>query len=209
MVQNNHIKNCDTTIQNIDVAQEIWIKDIDALKGKTTCNNTNVVAEGRIKIPRELQKLKKTVFLTAELFFVNGITFFISISRNIKFTEISHLSGRESTEIFKAFKIIFRFYLQSGFRITTVHADGEFAAIHQFIQGIPGGPRLNRTRSNEHVPEIERIIQVVKERSRAMIHSLPFNRIPKLMIIHAILNISKMLNYFLTKGVIAKEMSPR
>ena len=75
VVQNNHIKNCDTTIRNIDVAQEIWGKDIDSLKGNTTRSKPNVVSEDRIKIPRELQKLKKTVFLTAELFFVNGITF--------------------------------------------------------------------------------------------------------------------------------------
>ena len=42
-----------------------------------------------------------------------------------------------------------------------------------------------------------------------MIHSLLFNRIPKLMTIHAILNIGKMLNYFPTKGGIAIDMSPR
>ena len=42
-----------------------------------------------------------------------------------------------------------------------------------------------------------------------MRHSLLFNRIPKLMTIHAILNIGKMLNYFPTKGGIAIDMIPR
>ena len=77
------------------------------------------------------------------------------------------------------------------------------------MHGMLGGGRLNMTSADKHVPKIERRIRLVKERSRAMRDSVPFNRIPKLMIIHAILNISKMLNYFLTKGVIAKEMSPR
>ena len=75
VVQNNHIKNCDMTIRNIDVAQEIWRNYIDALKGKTSCSKPNVVAKERTKIQRELQKLKKTVFLTADLFFVIGIPF--------------------------------------------------------------------------------------------------------------------------------------
>ena len=79
------------------------------------------------------------MFLTADLFFVNGMPFFISIIRKIDFTEISHLSGRKSTEIFKDFKMNFRLYLQSGFRITTLRVDGEFAALQKFIQGMPGG----------------------------------------------------------------------
>ena len=74
---------------------------------------------------------------------------------------------------------------------------------------MPGGPRLNLTSADEHIPEIERRIWVVKERSRAMRHSLPFNRIPKLITIHAILNIGKMLNYYLTKGGIGIYMSPQ
>ena len=62
VVQNNHIKNFDTTIQNIGVAQEIWGKDIDALKGKTTRSKPNVIAEVRIKTQRELQKILKQCF---------------------------------------------------------------------------------------------------------------------------------------------------
>ena len=119
---------------------------------------------------------------------------FPPLSRKINFTAISHILGIKATKIFKAFKMIFRFYLHSGFRITTVHADGEFAALQEFIQRMPGGGRLNLTSSNEHVPKIERIFRVVKERSRDMRHSLPFNRIPKLMTINSILNIGKFLN---------------
>ena len=52
---------------------------------------------------------------------------------------------------------------------------------------------MNLTSANEHVLEIEQRIRVVKERSRDMRHSLPFHRIPKLMTIHAIINIVKML----------------
>ena len=112
---------------------------------------------------------------------------------------MSHLKGRSASIIVDAFKNIFRFYLQLGFRIPTVHADGEFGALKDLIQNMPAGPIVNLTSGNEHVPEIEKRIRVVKDRSRAFHHSLLFNWIPKLMTIHAILNITKMLNHFPTK----------
>ena len=101
--------------------------------------------------------------------------------------------------IFNAFKAIFRFYLQQGFGIHTVQADGEFGELKNLIQNMPAGPRVNLTSANEQVPEIERQIHIVKERSCAFHHSLLFNQIPKIMTIHAKLNIAKILNYFTTK----------
>ena len=193
---------------NIDTAQDIWGKDISALNGKTVQGKPTVLAMDRIKIPKEIANLKKTVFLTADIFFVNGIPFFISLSRKIDFTGVSHLKGRTAAIIFDAFKAILGFYLQQGFHIQTVYADGEFGALKYLIQNMRAGPRVNLTSANEHVLEIERRIRVIKERSRAFCRSLPFNWIPKLMTIHAILNIAKMLNYFSTKQGISSELSP-
>ena len=98
--------------------------------------------------------------------------------------------------------------LKLGFRIETVHADGEFHPPQALIQGMPGGPRVNLMSANEHVPNIEWRIWVIKERSRDMIHSLPFNMIPKFMTIHVIINIGKMLNYFPTKAGVSTTIIP-
>jgi hypothetical protein len=54
-----------------------------------------------------------------------------------------------------AFKEIYQYYLQRGFRITTVHADGEFAPLKVLIESLPGGPFVNLASPDEHVPEIE------------------------------------------------------
>ena len=75
MMQNNHIKNCDVTVRYIDVAQDIWGNYIDALKGKSNRTKPNSVAGGMIKIPKDLLKIKKKVFLVVDLFFVNGVPF--------------------------------------------------------------------------------------------------------------------------------------
>jgi hypothetical protein len=48
-----------------------------------------------------------------------------------------------------------------------------------------------------------------KERSPAAHHSLPFQRIPKLLMIHIVLNAVKMFNFFPTKGGISDTLSPK
>ena len=124
----------------------------------------------------------------ADLFFVNKIPFFLTLSRKICFTAVNHLANRTVLEIFKAFKEIYTYYLHCGFCITTFHADGEFAPLKPLIESLPGGPLVNLASRNEHVSEIERHVRVVKEQSQATRHSLPFHAIPKLMIIHIVLN---------------------
>jgi hypothetical protein len=63
---------------------------------------------------------------------------------------------------------------------------------------------VNLESANEHVPEIERRIRLVKERCRATRHILP-----KLMTIHSVLNVVKLLNFFSTKGGVSDTLSPK
>jgi hypothetical protein len=68
---------------------------------------------------------------------------------------------------------------------------------------------VNLASPNEHIPEIKQQIQVVKEWSWAAHHSLPFQHIPKLLMIHIVLNAFKMLNFFPMKGGIYDTLSPK
>ena len=47
------------------------------------------------------------------------------------------------------------YYLKIGFRITTLHVDGEFAPIQVLIQQMPGETRVNLASSSGHVTSIE------------------------------------------------------
>jgi hypothetical protein len=200
VIWSNQIKYCPMTIQGIDVAMKILGKNIAVLKGKTTRSKTHPVARDYVKVPKELLKLHKEVFLTTDILFVNKIPFFLTLSRNICSTAVNHLADRTVPQILKAFKEMYQYYLQRGFHITTVHADGEFAPLKTLIEDMPGGPMVNLASANEHVPEIKRRIRVVKERCRATRHGLPFHTIPKLVTIHIVLNVIKLLIFFQRKG---------
>jgi hypothetical protein len=162
VIRSNKIKDCPMKIQDIDVATKILGKNIAALKGEDTRSKTHPVDRDYVKFPKELLKLHKEVFLTTDIFFVNKIPFFLTLSRNICFTAVNHLADKTVPQIFKAFKEMYQYCLQRGFHITKVHADGEFAPINTLIEAMPGGTMVNFASANEHVPEIERRIRVVK-----------------------------------------------
>jgi hypothetical protein len=69
VIQSNQIKFFPMTVQDIDVALNIWGKNITALNGKTTSSKSIPVARDYVKVPMELMKLHKEVFLTTEIFF--------------------------------------------------------------------------------------------------------------------------------------------
>ena len=209
IIRSHQIKNCPVLVRDIDTAWKTWGKDIAALKGKTTRTKPLPVSWDLVEVPKEILKLHKEVFLTADIFFVNRIPFFLTLSRVICFTAVNHLANRTVPHIFKAFKKIYLYYLHRGFRITTVHVDGEFEPLKPLIEAIPGGPFVNLASANEHAPEIERRVRVVKERVRATRHGLPHSRIPKLMVIYMVLNAVKILSFFPTKGGVSDTLSPK
>jgi hypothetical protein len=209
MLSSGQIIECPLTQEDVSNALAIHGKNSGNLQGKTTRQKTTHVEGNPMRVPPEFLKLHKFVYLTADIFFVHKQVFFITLSRKIDFTAVSHIKDRKISTIFKAFQAIYRYYLQRGFRITTVSADGEFAPLQALINEMPGGPRMNNPSANEHVPEIERRIRVVKERTRSIRCGLPFSRIPTLLMVNIVVYAAKMLTFFITKGGVSKTMSPR
>ena len=154
----------------------------------------------KLKVPTEYLKLGKKVYLKCDVFFVKKIPFFITLSRKIDFTATAHLKDRKIKKIFLAFLAVYKFYLRRGFRINMVHADNDFGPMKPPIDKLRKGPTINLAAANEHVPEMERRIRLLKERTRSMRRSLPFNKVSSVMIIHLVLSVSKFLTYFITKG---------
>ena len=101
------------------------------------------------------------------------------------------------------------YYLQQGFQIVFIKGDGKFAPLEAWMATVYGAPKLNLASANEHVPEIERKIRVIKERVRAIIYSIPFNSLPARMLVHAVLFVTKQLNLFPVKGGLSSKLSPK
>ena len=74
---------------------------------------------------------------------------------------------------------------------------------------IPGGPRINLTSENEHIQEIGRQIRAIKEITRAVRYSLPFNKTPKLITIYIVFTFVRMLNFLPVKAGVSDILSTK
>jgi hypothetical protein len=94
VIQSNQIKDCPVTIQDIDFAAKIRGKNTVVMKGKTTRSKTDPKTRDYVKVPKELLKLHKLVFLTTDIFFVNTIPFFLTLIQKINVTAVNDLADR-------------------------------------------------------------------------------------------------------------------
>jgi hypothetical protein len=69
--------------------------------------------------------------------------------------------------------------------------------------------KMNYANPQEHVPEAERNIRVVKERVRVGYHRLPFNHLPRIMVKYLACGAAAKLNFFPAKHGVSKYYSPR
>ena len=90
-----------------------------------------------------------------------------------------------------------------------MHSESKFGTLKSLIESLPGYPLVNTATENEHVPQTERQIMVMKERCRDNRHILPFQHTPKILTTHIVLNMVKMLKLFPTKGRNIRKSQPQ
>ena len=131
----------------------------------------------------------------------------MSISRHIRFGTAQHIRNHQGTSFFNGFQAIHQVYLQHGFRIRNAFMDGQFEPLGGNLAEL--GILLNTASYDKHVPEIERQICTVKERTRGIYCTLPFQKMPRRLIIEMVYAANYWLNMFPRPGSISKTLSPR
>jgi hypothetical protein len=151
---------------------------------------------------------QQQVTLCVDAMKINGIPFLATISRNIMYRTVQPLENQTSAAHRSALGIVFDLYKKAGFTVTTIHCDNEFQPLMQEL-ATSTGIRINYSNPQEHVPEAERNIRVIKERFRAAFHRLPFTKLPKVMVQILAMESAKKLNFFPPKGGVSPYYSPR
>ena len=153
MIKNGLINNCPITIEDVNVAQDIFGSNVYNLKGKTTRRVPDLVHTDYVEVPREILKLHRDVTLTGDIFFVNAHPFFVTLSRKIKFNTVEAIRQMDSGILIQACERVFNIYTRRGFRIDTMLMDMQFNPIRDALMKC--GVRLNPTSASEHVGDIE------------------------------------------------------
>ncbi len=110
MVRGNMIQNCLITSDDITNVRTIFGPDLASIRGKTVRWTPATVVADYVEVPRSLVQNNKVVTLAADVFFVDGTAFLITVSRRIKFITAEYLQVRMATSLCKHLDRVLQVY---------------------------------------------------------------------------------------------------
>jgi hypothetical protein len=104
--------------------------------------------------------------------------------------------------------VLRKYNSKRGFNIVSINCDQEF---HPIMERVADDldVEMNYATTDEHVPEAERNNRTIKERVHAIYNSMPYSKIPHVMIRYLVLYVTRMLNQFPAKGGVSPYFSPQ
>ena len=180
----NLIRNCPVTPDDARRAHIIYGPDVAVLKGKMTRNAAAPRAPTFEAVPLSapITQHHCNVTLCVDFFFVQGIGFIHTISRGIGFRTVTPVAARNYKTILTEVKAVINLYNSRGLVIRDIHANNEFACIHEDIRPIG----MNIVPADSHVGEVERLICTMNEPLHLCTHSLPFKCLLRLLVKHMV-----------------------
>jgi hypothetical protein len=205
MVSNNLIPECPIAPTDIANARAIFGPDLPSVRGKTVQTRPALVVGDYVVVPQSLADANKALTLAADIFFVDGTAFLLTVVRKIKFVMAEHLPVRTALSLSKHMKQVLDVYGRAGFRVRTILMDGEFEKLKPLMPTV----ECNTTAAKEHVSEAERTIWTLKERVRGLLNMLPFENLLQRMKIEFIYFMVLWMNEFPVKSGVSDKISPR
>ena len=199
------ITNCPVTTTAITNARNIFGKDLANVRGKTVRWAPAPVVGDYVAVPKGVIERNKTVTLAADVFFVDGIAFLLMVSRNINFITAKHVATRTAKSLSKHLDRVIQVYTRACFSVSTILMDRKFEKVKNELVLVV----CNTTGAKEHVSEAERSIRTIKECTRGIVGTLPFEFILRRLKMEFIYFVVLWLNAFPAKSGISATYSPR
>eukprot|EP00536_Pseudo-nitzschia_multiseries_P002667 jgi/Psemu1/5973/gm1.5973_g len=116
MINNNLLLNCPVTRQDIKIAEDIFGPNTSVVKGKAV-----------------RQQPTHAVALSIDIFTVNGIKFFRSVSRHLYFRTVCAIEDASQSTILQTLATIIGLYATLGLVVTVVSGDNEFNCLEEAL----------------------------------------------------------------------------
>ena len=125
-IKYNYITDCPVKIEDIEIAEDIFGKDIHALKGKTVRKTPEHTIIDTIEVPKDILKLHNNLTIGIDFMFINGLPFFVTTSWKIKFSTVEYTNKMNKSTIIDCLDAVIKLYAARGFRIKNVLVDEQF-----------------------------------------------------------------------------------
>ena len=119
------------------------------------------VPSSPIVIPDDILAALKNSILCIEIFYVDQLKFMVTLLCNLHFATVKFILNWKHDTILEAMNNAISLYKYFNFKVHSLLADGEFAGLHNKF--LAQGVLINVVAAHDHVGDIERYIQVIKE----------------------------------------------
>ena len=183
MLNNNHIRDCPITSEDVRRSLYIYGPDVGTLKGKTTrVQPPHIPTRHVIPVPMNIRTFYRRVTLCVDLFYVAKQAFFCTTSRDLGFSTVQPIPKENYSNLLSRTQTVIDLYSARGFNVEHIRGDGQFECLEESLRPI----HVHIAAPAQHVPEIERTIRTLKEDIRTTINGLPYKRFTRLMVRHEI-----------------------
>ena len=141
--------------------------------------------------------------LAVDVMFVNGVPFLVSVARGLNLVTVESTPSCTAKQLVAGITRMIDLYAHGGFQVGTVLMDSKFEKLQNLMPILA----INTTAAKEHVPE-ERKIKLIKEQGRGILNTLPFKKMPRLMLIELVYHVVLWLNAFPAKSGVSETLSP-
>ena len=117
MVCSSMLHNCPVTPEDLNNANSIFVMEISSLKGKTVSKYSDPLVTEYMEITQAIIDLSKKVTLASDVMFVNGLAFFISMSRRITFPTLEYITKRTKVSLIGSINKFISIYNTGCFNI--------------------------------------------------------------------------------------------
>ena len=167
IISNNILKEFPVTIYAINNAENIFGPDLYSIQGKTIRKNPKKVIVDFYELPEEIIKKYRNLILSTDIFFVNKMPMILTRDDKIKLLTVVFIEKRsKNTRINLILKVI-NMYKRKCFTPKILKADNEFKDLTEDLAKPEKDVDTNISSRNEHVGDIKRPIQTIKELWRA------------------------------------------
>ena len=179
-LEHNVIGNTPYNRRDLRIANDIYGRSVNSLKGKSTKRTSKLPREDEtFDLPPHIIENYRDVHLGIDIFFVNQMPFMFTFSKHIGLMHVSAIRGTSMEAVLDVLYRMVAVYTKRGFAVKTIQADGNFKCIKHELEQELNNINVTICDADKHVQFVKRQIRVIKERIRAVKEGLPYTRYPR------------------------------
>ena len=126
MVRANYILNCPGNDSAVRNANTIFSPDLTRVRGGTVRRPPEAVRTDFVHIPCAVLERHRQVVLMADVMFVNGVPFLVSVARGLNLITAKFLPTHTAKSLGSTIDQIKHLYGRGGYKVGTILMDNEF-----------------------------------------------------------------------------------